>query len=383
MHIVVDRNIPLGAEAFSTIGDITAVDTRSFSPESVRHADAVIIRSETAVSKALLEGSSVKFVGTATIGTDHVDTEWLSSRGIGFASAPGCNANSVCEYIVAALLELGSRYGFMLEGTSLGIVGVGNIGSRVERAAGALGMRVMLNDPPLARATGDPKYRSLDEMMPADIITLHVPLTRSGGDATRHLFDARRMASMKQGSILLNASRGGVVETQALRNALLSGRLRGAVLDVWEGEPAIDAGLLMQTTLGTAHIAGYSLDGKVNAVRMIYEAACAHFSLDPVWRVSRLPDPGTKHIALPPEAPRSDRALLGLARQCYDITLDDRNLKALSQLPPPELGREFMMLRSGYRVRREFPATEVSGGSDRLRALIRSLGFTVAGEAPH
>jgi erythronate-4-phosphate dehydrogenase len=324
----------------------------------------------------------VKFVGTATIGTDHVDTRWLSSRGIGFASAPGCNANSVCEYVVAALLELGSRCGFALRATTLGIVGVGHIGSLVARAAAALGMRVLLNDPPLARATGDPGYLPLDALMEADVITLHVPLTREGEDPTYHFFDARRLAAMREGSILVNASRGAVVESGALKSALTTGRLRATALDVWEGEPAIDGDLLLRTTLGTPHIAGYSLDGKVNAVSMIYGAVCAHFRLDPVWHASRdrLPQPET--VAVPAGRPADDHALREIVCRSYDIALDDRLLRGLSALPPSERGPGFMKLRAGYRVRREFPAMNVTGGSEELRAILKALGFPVETPRP-
>ncbi len=382
MLFVIDKNIPLGVEAFSTLGDVRTVETASFNAGIVRDADVLIVRSETRVTPALLETSRVRFVGTATIGTDHVDTRWLTTHGIGFASAPGSNANSACEYVVAALLEVAGRFGFALNRSTLGIVGVGNIGGRVARAAVALGMRVLLNDPPLARATGDPKYRPLVELMDADLLTLHVPLTRTGDDPTYHLFDTRRFAAMKRGSILLNASRGAVVETSALKDALLKLRLRAAALDVWENEPAIDTDLLLQTALATPHIAGYSLDGKVNAVRMIYAAVCRHFALRPAWDVpfDRLPVPRTTRVDLPAAAPADDAVLRNAVRQCYDITLDDRLLREIIVHPPPERAPYFMGLRSGYRVRREFFATEVTGGSTPLRSVLATLGFTISHE---
>src|SRR5512140_2221371 len=186
--IVVNRNTPQVVEIFSRLGNVIALDTPEVTGQTVRNADILVVRSETKVDKALLEGSNVRYVGTVSIGTDHVDTAYLTSRDICFASAPGSNSNSVAEYMAAAFLTWSKRTGTPLRGLTLGIVGVGNVGSKVARVAEALGMRVLLNDPPLSRAGAALPLVSLDDLMGADMVTLHVPLTKSGPDATYHLF---------------------------------------------------------------------------------------------------------------------------------------------------------------------------------------------------
>jgi erythronate-4-phosphate dehydrogenase len=380
MRIVIDRNIPFGESVFGTLGEVTALDTAQILPAAVRKADFLVIRSETKVNAALLEGSPVRFVGTATIGTDHVDKEYLAARGIGFASAPGCNANSVAEYIAAALLTLSHRLGFRLAGKSLGVVGVGNIGSKVVKVGQALGMDVLQNDPPLARQTGESRFVPLDALMQADIITLHVPLSRVGPDATYHLFDAARIGSMKRGAVLMNASRGAVVETAAIKDALARKHLAGSVLDVWEKEPAIDAGLLTSVAIGTAHVAGYSLDGKVNAVRMIYHTLCSHLDVQPTWTGSdKLPAPLASSIPLLGQAGMGEAILRKTVAQCYDIGLDDRLLREMLALSEDHRASYFMKLRTGYRVRREFFATtvDVPPSQREIGNTLKALGFKV------
>lgn len=379
LRIVIDRNTPLGSEAFATIGEVRAVDTSEFSPAVVRDADAVIVRSETRVGAALLDGSRVKFVGSTTIGTDHVDVSWLESRGIGFSAAPGCNAQSVVEYVVAALLELGAKYGFSLHEKTLGIVGVGNIGGRLARVADVLGMKTILNDPPLARLTRDPKYRPIDEVMEADIVTLHVPLTRRGQDVTYHFFDAGRIAAMKKGSFLVNACRGAVVVNDDLKRALKDGRLKGALLDVWEGEPQIDPETLELVDIGTPHIAGYSLDGKTNAVQIVYDNACRFFNnVPPRWHVdpSRLPAPEHPSLSVPLGL-SGDEALRMVVRRCYGIMDDDMKLRQMVHEAADARPAFFQKLRSGYQIRREFRATAVSVSDPHLKSLFAGLGFAV------
>ncbi len=377
LKIVLDSNTPLAASAFNGLGDVVLLDTREMTSRAIKDADILVVRSETKVNRGLLEGSRVRFVGTVTIGTDHIDIPYLESRGIGFASAPGSNANSVKEYILAALLELSVRRGFSLRGKSLGIVGVGNIGGRVAAMAAGLGLTVLQNDPPLARQTRQSRFVSLDDLMSADILTLHVPLTRTGEDATFHLFDRRRIGATKPGAILINSSRGAVVDTGALQDALRSGHLSAAVLDVWEGEPAIDAELLKLVTLGTPHIAGYSLDGKVNAVRMMREAICRFLSDGSTWNPDgEMPPPEVGEISL--QAGGSPEELLqGAVRSCYDIALDDRNLRGMLHMPEPSRAHFFAELRSGYRVRREFSTVRVNVPADRnsLRDAMRAAGF--------
>jgi erythronate-4-phosphate dehydrogenase len=381
-QIVVDRNIPLAHSAFRAFGDVKLLETNAFSAATVKDADVLVIRSETKVGPGLLEGSRVRFVGTATIGTDHIDTAYLSSRGIGFANAPGCNANAVKEYVLASLLVFSARHGFTLRGRTLGVVGVGHIGSKVVKMARALGMSVLSNDPPLARGPEGEAFVPLDDLMQADIVTLHVPLTRTGADRTYRLFDRKRLAAMKPGSILINTSRGAVVEGDALKDALRKGHLRGAALDVWEGEPEIDGELLGLASLGTPHIAGYSMDGKVNAVVMIRQALSRVLSEAPEWD-PEIPPPNVRRISLAGEDD-PDRALGLAVRQCYDIEFDDRQMRILLGESPEARSGYFMKLRTAYRIRREFSAVEVEITSELqgVRRALESAGFPNIRELP-
>ncbi len=380
MRVVVDKNNPLVAEAFQQFGEVRALATKKITADSIHNADMVIVRSETKVTKELLRGSSVRFVGTATIGTDHVDVEYLRTHGIGFASAPGSNANSVAEYIVVALLTLAERKGFVLHGKRIGVVGVGNVGSKVVRNAEALGMTILQNDPPLSRATGNSHFVPLDDLMDADFITLHVPLTTTGIDPTYHLFDSKRIGTMKKGAILINTARGSVVDSAALRDALDRRHLDGSVLDVWEGEPAIDVELLKRIDIATSHIAGYSFDGKLAAVKMMYAAACKFFSQAPKWTPEKsLPKPRVERIVVSETGDSRDETLRKIINQCYDIECDDRSLRGISTVPGDDVRSYFARLRAEYGTRREFYNTtiELPAALASMEVMLKSLGFSV------
>lgn len=280
MKIVADPNIPFVREAFGAHGDVVLIPGRQITAGAVRDADALLVRSVTPVEEVLLAGSRIRFVATATIGTDHVDVRYLEVLGIGFASAAGSNANSVAEYVVAALLELARRGRYRLRDRSLGVIGVGNVGSKVVRYARALGMRVLQLDPPLGLH---------ERAWEADIVTLHVPLL----ETTRHMLHHDNLT----GFTLINTSRGAVVDNKALLQAIDGNRIPAAALDVWEGEPQISAELLDVVEIGTPHIAGYSFDGKVAGTRMIYEAFCRHFKITPFWQ-PRLPTGQTISLAV-------------------------------------------------------------------------------------
>ncbi len=384
LKIVADENIPFVREAFGAHGDVELHAGRSIGAEQVRDADALLVRSVTPVRADLLRDSRVSFVGTATIGTDHVDLDWLRERGIGFASAPGSNANSVAEYVVAALLCLAEREGVQLAGRTLGVVGVGNVGGRVVALATALGLRVLRNDPPKARETGDAMYRPLEEVLgEADVVTLHVPLEREGPDATLGMVDEAFLARMKPGSWLLNTSRGAVASSAALVRARRSGRLSGLVCDVWEGEPLPRRDLVEAADLGTPHIAGYSFDGKLAGVEMILEAFCRHFGFEPRWNAeSHLPPPGEPVCRI---AGGDPQAVCRMAvRHAYDIEVDDADLRATLSLPDPERAVAFDRLRREYRVRREFRAFEIVAEPDVPAVAVetlRALGFRVPASA--
>jgi erythronate-4-phosphate dehydrogenase len=380
MLTVVDENMPFATEAFSTLGKVRSLPGRKIQRSDVVGADILAVRSVTRVDESLLAGSGVRFVGTATIGTDHVDTAWLEQAGIGFSAAPGCNAVSVAEYLVAALFVLAERLNLRLENKSLGIIGVGNVGSRVLSRAKILGMRVVPNDPPLADKTGDTLYCPLEEALDSDIITLHVPLTRQGLYPTHHLVNHDLLERVKPGAVLINTSRGPVVKSRALKTALDSGRLSAAVLDVWENEPEIDLELMHKTAVGTPHIAGYSFDGKVNGTTMIYRAACRYFDLEPTWKSEGLlPLPSRPVIR--PVIKDQDREILlsGVVSSAYDILADDRRLRLITQQEPGGRGAYFDRLRKEYPIRREFAAfnAEAEKLTPELSAPLTKLGFHV------
>jgi len=378
LKIVADRNIPLVEKAFAPFGEVEALPTTSITREAVRRAEALIVRSETKVTAALLDGSPVAFVGSASIGTDHVDLDELADRGIAFANAPGCNSDSVKEYIFAALLHLAREKSFLLRGKTLGVVGVGSVGRKVAATAAGLGMSVLLNDPPRAREEGPAGFLPLDDLMAADIVTLHVPLTRSGEDATYQLFDAGRLARMKPGAVLVNASRGAVVPTGALKRALAGGHLAAAILDVWENEPDVDLELLSRTALGTAHVAGYSMEGKLNAVRLVRKAFCRHFGLTAPWDpFKEIPPPEITDIRMEPDPLLPEDILRTVVTACYDIRVDDGLLRRAAALPAEERPDYFRGLRAGYRVRREFSNVTVHlpRVHEGLGKVLAALGF--------
>ena len=366
VKIVADTNIPYVREAFAELGDITRVAGRQLTAVHVRDADVLLVRSVTPVNAALLDGSSVKFVATATIGFDHVDTAYLAARGIGFATAAGSNANSVAEYISAALLELAHRKNFRLRDKTLGVVGVGNVGRQVVRYARALGLRVLPNDPPRQRVESLPDFVSLEQICAAaDIITFHVPLTKTGPEATVKLLNPGQLVRQP---ILINSARGAVLDNAAL----LSAKLAGLVLDVWENEPHIRPDLLDHVDLGTPHIAGHSFDGKVNGTRMIYEATCRHLGLPPTWQPVLPAPPVPRLVVTIGAAEEEEDVLRRIIRKVYSITADDARLRAGFQ--------EFEKLRIEYPVRREFGNTELVllGAPASLCEKFAALGFRIA-----
>ncbi len=376
MRILADSKIPLVVEAFAGLGQVERFHTAELNAQAVRGAEILLVRSETIVDSRLLAGSKVEFVGTATIGMDHVDRDYLQSHGIGFASAPGSNARSVAEYVVAALLELAAERRESLRGRTLGVVGVGNIGKLVVQAGRLLDMSVLQNDPPRARTEPESHFHELREVLGADFVTLHVPLEKVGQDATWHLLDERRLGWMRPGSVLINTSRGPVVDNPALLNHLRSGAIGCSVLDVWENEPEIDCHLLRLTHLATPHIAGYSWDGKVRGTCMIYQACCRHFGEPATWTPPDHPQEG-RVVEWPTAGGSLESRLVQLIRRSYSIRSDDQRLRALTAVPEPARGHYFRRLRREYPVRREFSSVRVSAEAGSEAALLEGLGFVV------
>jgi erythronate-4-phosphate dehydrogenase len=375
MKIVADENIPCVEQAFSTLGDVTLLPGRSMRAEQVRDADILLVRSVTRIGRELLEDSRVRFVGSATIGFDHVDREYLQAQGTGFSTAPGSNAASAAEYVVSALMVLAEQGHFNPAEKSVGIIGCGNVGSRVLEKLSVLGIECRVNDPPLKQQGGHEAFVGLDEVLQADIISVHVPLTREGRHPTFHLVNEAFLKRLKPGAIFINTSRGAVVDNTVLNTFLAERGGLAVVLDVWEGEPAINAPLLEQLALGTPHIAGYALDGKMRGTEMIYQAACEYFDRPAEWRaVDNLPAGESLEIN-----GREDDSLSRAVLHCYDVRDDDRRLRRLMALEPEEQSLYFDRLRKEYPVRREFSATTVriNGNNETLRRKLQGLGFDV------
>jgi len=361
MKIIADINIPFAKECFSSIGEVTLVGGRDITSETVADADILLVRSVTKVNRQLLEGSHIKFVATATIGVDHVDIEYLKQQGIGFASAPGSNANSVAEYIVAALLDIANEKDIVLEGKSIGIVGVGNVGSRVAQKVSALGMKVVLNDPPLQRQTGDKKYQPIEKVYDCDFVTVHTPLTVDGIDKTYHLADKGFFDSLKKGCVFFNSSRGAVVDSDALKEAIKNNKFKAVTLDVWEAEPDIDVELLDMIDIGTPHIAGYSYDGKVCGMIMIYRAVCDFFGFETEYGCeSFLPAAEIPTLEVDGSLGSDIQVMHSIVKKIYDIKADDKNMRQLLNKSEAERWGWFSGLRKKYHIRREFQNTELS-----------------------
>ena len=374
MKIVCDDKIPFLRGVLEPFAEVVYLPGKLTTPDVVRDADALITRTRTKCDAALLAGSSVKVIATATIGYDHIDTAGCERNGIVWRNAPGCNSWSVKQYIASVLVRLSRRYGLDLHAMTLGVVGVGNVGSKVAEVASLLGMRVLLNDPPRARAEGPQAFVDLEELMErSDIITLHVPLSREGEDATWHLFDASRIARLRPDQFLINSSRGPVVDNDALKAALKAGSLRGAVLDVWEQEPDIDRELMGLLSYCTPHIAGYSADGKANGTSMSVQAVSAVLGLPLLdWRASGVPAPAQPlSFSLDAAGKSDDEALAEAILYTYDVARDCEALRAA-----PE---QFEKLRGDYPVRREPTAFSLRllGGSPALAATLKRIGFQV------
>lgn len=380
MKIVADENIPFVKECFDSLGQVELLPGRQITAEAVQDADALLVRSVTKVNRLLLDDSKIRFVATATIGTDHIDFEYLESQGIGFASAPGSNANSVAEYVLAAMLELAQRKNFNLQDKTVGIIGVGNVGSNVNAKLSNLGIDTILNDPPLARKTGSAQFRPIEEIFQADIITTHVPLTRVGIDKTFHLANAKFFDSLKPGCVFINTSRGHVVSTEAITRAVETSKVAAAVLDVWEHEPDIDVELLKMTDIATPHIAGYSFDGKVAGMIMIYKALCEHFGFSCQHTAADfLPKPDVEQIRLNAAAGSLWQLLADAVARVYDVTADHNRMLAMTEQQPEDRARYFSTLRKNYPTRREFQNTTVvlEGDNGRLASKFTAAGFKV------
>lgn len=371
LRILADENMS-GLEVFSRFGEVKMCAGRTLTADDLKATDVLLVRSVTRVNQALLEGTPVRFVGSATIGTDHVDQAWLRQSGIAFAHAPGCNAQAVVEYVLQAILLWCEKQGRAPAGLSLGIVGVGNVGARLAAHAAALGMTVVPCDPPRARSGDqlDWPWASLTSALACDVISLHVPLNRSGDDNTWHLLAEQELQTLHAGQLLINTCRGSVIDNQALLARLDQVSAPTCVLDVWEDEPSVPAGLFAKVWLGSPHIAGYSLEGKLRGSWMLYQSLGRWLgeSLD----MPPLPEAGSLALTI-----NGWPSILHLLRQLYRIEEDHQRLEA--SLASVDAALAFDRLRKDYPLRHEVGAWRLEGvRPPAWQALLGLLGGTAS-----
>jgi erythronate-4-phosphate dehydrogenase len=345
MKIVADHKIPFLKGVFEPFAEVVYLPGDKIKKAQLNDADALLTRSITQCDSELLEGSSVKLIASATIGDDHIDKEFCQSKNIKWTTAQGCNANAVVQYFTAGLLSVSEKAGFVVKDKTIAIIGVGNIGLKVEKVCRAMGMKVLLNDPPRERVEGKMNFSDLEIIQKeADIITFHVPLTYGGVDKTFHLFDPTFVEKLSKPVILFNTSRGPIVDSEALKYGKEQGKISHLILDVWEGEPIIDPEVLELTTIGTPHIAGYSIEGKAKATEMVVQSVFELFNLPLInWK----PDLGLKNEILEIDLMdlNEQQSLQKLFQAVYNIQKDDGLLRKNPS--------EFERLRGRYVFRRE------------------------------
>ncbi|WP_039913511.1 4-phosphoerythronate dehydrogenase [Cellvibrio mixtus] len=376
MKIVADENIPLVNEFFSRLGTVTCLPGRTLSSADVRDADALIVRSVTRVNEALLAGSNVKFVGTCTIGVDHLDQAYLSAQGIRWSSAPGCNANSVVEFVYAALSHLDINW----LPVKFGIIGCGNVGGLLYKRLKAQGVDVRCYDPNLSPVQ-NPDLTTLEEVLACDVISMHTPLVVTGPYPSFHLLGHKELSQLKPDAVLINAGRGAVINNQALLEILNARPDLRVVLDVWEPEPDISLELLDKVLLGSPHIAGYSYDGKLNGTEIVYQALCKHIDTQPKASLAALVPPlENNQLRVDDENRTVFEIAQSLIKQVYDIVADDARLRETARKALAgeiKFGEGFDNLRKHYPKRREFHNYQVhlESVSEADKRWLQILGF--------
>lgn len=376
MLIVADENIPLIEAFFAPFGEIRRLPGRQITRADVHDADVLLVRSVTKVDRDLLEGSAVRFVGTCTIGTDHLALDYFQEVGIQWSNAPGCNARGVVDYVLGSLLTLAEIEGADLSQRTYGVVGAGEVGARLVKVLRELGWNVRVCDPPRQAAEGG-DYVSLEQIIEqCDVLSLHTPLSKTGDFATWHLLDKARLNQLKKGTWLINASRGPVVDNAALRDVLNEREDLQAVLDVWEGEPTVDIELADLCVLATPHIAGYSLDGKQRGTAQVYQALCEFVGQpETVALADLLPAPWLAKVELNASSDPA-WALAMLCRGVYDPRRDDADFRRSLSGTVAQQRLAFDALRKHYPVRREIEglAVHIQGESPALGQLVKALG---------
>ncbi|QTF93977.1 4-phosphoerythronate dehydrogenase PdxB [Halomonas sp. BM-2019] len=378
MRILVDTEVPAAEACFAALGDVIRRPGREITASDLRDVDALVVRSLTRVDEALLaEANRLRFVGTCTIGTDHIATGILAERGVAFASAPGCNAEAVVDQVLGSLSTLAERQGWRLLERRVGVVGAGNVGGRLLRRLAAMGVDCLACDPPRAEKERT-DFVDLETLIDGcDVLCLHTPLVREGPHPTYHLLGAQAIAELVPGTVLLNAGRGDCLDGGALRQRLAGQGDISAVLDVWEHEPGIDPALRDLAEIATPHIAGHSLDGKRRGTQMIYRALCRELGLPArVSLADLLPPPPLRRLELGPGlAP--EEALRLCIRAVHDVRRDHDSL--LRESRRQGMARGFDACRANYPLRREFATLEVALAEPDtgLAALLAGAGFSV------
>lgn len=365
MKIVADKQIPFLKGLLEPVAEVVYLCGRDIHKEDIKDADALIVRTRTRCDSELLEGTKVRFIGTTAIGFDHIDQDYCEAKHITWVNAPGCNAKAVAQYVTSSLLALAKKHHFNLSDKTMGIIGVGQCGQKVERNARLLEMNILLNDPPRARNEGEKNFDSLDRILEeSDIISLHSTLEKEGPDKTYHLLDASFFARLKRPIYLINTARGAIIDTHALLQAMDEGKVIDCALDCWEKEPVIEKSLLERCLITTPHIAGYSSDGKANAARIVLEQLNAFFQLNLPRIVPDLPVPECSVFKVPKN---SKDKLASALLYAYDPLIDSKSLK--------ENPEQFESLRSNYVLRREYKAHRLLNLPDKEGDILKAFGF--------
>ncbi|MDR2949447.1 MAG: 4-phosphoerythronate dehydrogenase PdxB [Prevotella sp.] len=370
MNIIADKNIPYLKGVAEQYGNVTYLDGAAFTHEAIKNADTLIVRTVTHFGEAILKNTNVKLICSATIGYDHIDTDYCDAHGITWKNAPGSNSGSVQQYIVSALITIARKKRFDLKDKTIGIIGVGNVGKKVAKACETLGMRVLQNDPPRKEAENGVNFVDLETIMEeADIITFHTPLTKEGKYKTFHLADQSFFSALKKRPIIINSARGGIVDTSDIKEALKDNLMSGAIIDCWENEPQIDHEYMNLVDIATPHIAGYSADGKANATRMSLESIANFYGLskDPITAIKE-PKPYDAIIDLNNYSDSTNRTYEAIL-YTYNPLLDFEHLKS-----SPET---FKRLRNEYPLRREYTAYTIRNVSEREGDVLTQLGFNL------
>ena len=371
IKIIADNKIPYLKGVLEPYADIEYYPGKMITSRIVKDADALFIRTRTKCNRDLLDGSNVKFITSATIGFDHIDTDYCKKQKIIWTNAPGCNSSSVQQYVASALVTLSRKHGFSLRNKTLGVIGVGHVGTKVVSLAEYLGINVLLNDPPRMRNESPCGFVTLEGILrDCDIITFHVPLNMSGEDKTYHMIDNKLLEQTNHDSFVINTSRGAVADTNALKNALKSGKIAGAVIDVWEGEPEIDNELLDLADIATAHIAGYSADGKANGTAMSVQAVSKFFNLGiENWRPDNILLHDNTVISINNKTKSYEDIIAEAVIATYNIMEDNKRMR---QSPGT-----FEKQREDYPLRREFSSftVKLSNKDKEVERVLRRMGF--------